>query len=201
MVSIAQTTKKYHGKMAEGYEEKRTKQGRWALENSAVEKLLSVLAPVASVLDCPVGTGRFVPLYAKLSISTVIGIDASTTMLALARKKVTPRMRQHATVEMMEGNAAALDASDKLVDAVVCIRFLDLIDEDAMRKVVGELCRVARKAVILTIRLGDEYVPKSNTATHDRAKFNALVKKLGWKIEENIPIFEAGWSVMRLGRK
>lgn len=201
MVSITQTARKYHGRKAATYDEIRTKQQRWTLENDAVDKLLRKLKPVSSVLDVPVGTGRFLPLYEVLSVATVFGVDVSEEMLALARQKVTRRMRQNATVELALGDATKLDASDATVDVVVCVRFLDLIDEEAMRKVVTELCRVARRGVILTIRLGDAYVPKTNTAEHDRAAFNRLVKKLGWRVEESIPIFDAGWTVMRLGRK
>ncbi len=195
MVSIAQTTKKYHGKMAENYEDKRTKQGRWALENAAVEKLLTG-QPLAWVLDMPTGTGRFLPLYKKLKVGTVVALDASSSMLSQAKRKAKP-----VDTVFIEGNATGTHYKNDNFSGTVCIRFLDLIDEEAMQAVMREMARVSRSFIILTIRLGDEYVPKSNTATHDRAKFNALVKKLGWKVEESIPIFEAGWTVMRLGRK
>lgn len=198
MVSIEQTRRKYHGRKAETYDEIREKQGRWRLENEAVAHLLP--GGLTSVLDCPVGTGRFLPLYDSRKVPCVLGIDASEEMLALARKKVN-RRRTGAVTLMVVGDAANLEGSDRTWDACICVRFLDLIDETAMRAVVTELCRVARRAVILTIRLGESYVPKVNTATHDRRKFNALVKKLGWTIEESIPIFDAGWVVMRLGRR
>lgn len=201
MVSMAQTKRKYHGRKAETYDAVRTKQQRWTLENAAVASMLTKLKPVASVMDVPVGTGRFLPLYAELNIGAVCGVDASEEMLALARKKIPRSMRQHATVELMVGDATKLDGSDATWDTVVCVRFLDLIDEDAMRAVLTELCRVARRAVVLTIRLGENYVPKVNTATHDRNAFKRLVKKLGWKVEEAYEIFDAGWVVIRLGRK
>lgn len=197
MVSIAQTMKKYHGRKAETYDEIRTKQGRWHLENAAVEKMLST-CDLSHVLDCPVGTGRFLALYRKIGTKMVTGIDASSSMLSLAGKKTKGGGM---FLRLSTGDATATEKQDKEFSTTVCVRFLDLIDEEAMRRVMAEITRVTSHSIVLTIRLGDAYVPKSNTAEHDRAKFNALVKRLGWKIEESIPIMNAGWTVMRLGRK
>lgn len=198
MVSIAQTSKKYRGRKAETYDAIRSKQQRWALENDAVEQLLPV--DITSVLDCPVGTGRFIPLYAKRKI-TVIGVDASEEMLRLARKKKmwSGRLVLGDATDLSEGSGQ--DNYRFEADAVVCVRFLDLIDQDAMYRVMKELMRVARRHVVLTIRLGDEYVPKVNTATHSRKAFLRLVSVNGWKVDHMIPIFKAGWMVVRLGRK
>lgn len=200
MVTIDQTRKKYHGRKAETYDAIRVRQARWDIENSEVERMLRALKP-HSVLDCPVGTGRFLRMYDALEVGRVWGVDTSTTMLALARKKVPSRMRKY--VELTQGDATALyerEFLDKDVTVAVCVRFLDLIDEEAMRSVVRELCRVARRAVILTIRLGDVYVNKSNTATHSRKKFFALVNRLGWSVLETVPVLRAGWTIVRLGR-
>lgn len=200
MVSIEQTAKKYHGRKAVTYDAVRTKQQRWTLENEAVERLLGIPNGVKSVVDVPVGTGRFLPLYRRLGIIDITGVDVSEEMLKLAKRK---RVGAHLHV----GDATALAEPDGqpyeygAFDVAVCVRFLDLIDEAAMRRVMAELMRVARRAVVLTIRWGENYVPKVNTATHDRNAFKRLIKRHGWGIEETVPIFEAGWVVMRLGRR
>lgn len=206
MVSIAQTSKKYRGRKAETYDAVRKRQVRWRLENEAVERMLMALRP-RSVLDCPVGTGRFIATYRGIdSIDYVLGIDASKEMLVLAGRRV----RRGDQISLVRGTMPecladyAMLAENTLTggyDVAVCVRFLDLIEEEAMRQVVGELLRVARRAVILTIRWGEDYVPKVNTATHDRNGFKRLVRRLGWRIEETVPIFDAGWVVMRLGRR
>jgi ubiquinone/menaquinone biosynthesis C-methylase UbiE len=205
MVSIEQTSKKYRGRKAETYEAVRTKQGRWRLENEAVERMLAAMKPT-SVLDCPVGTGRFLPLYAKLGIRLVIGVDASEEMLALAQRKLSRRARNCGYLKLVRGDASDLSRSVGMrdpysVDVTVCVRFLDLIDEQAMRRVMHELMRVTRRSVILTIRLGENYVSKVNTATHDQRAFLRLVGRAGWQVEEMVPIFKQGWQVIRLGRK
>ena len=194
MVTIDQTRKKYHGRKAATYDEIRRRQRRWKIENETVERMLRQLSPI-NVLDCPVGTGRFLAVYRALGC-TVLGIDASRSMINLARKK----LRGHGYTTLEVGDATATDLRDRSYDTVVCVRFLDLIDEAAMRAVMRELCRVAGRAVILTIRLGPQYVNKSNTATHSGNKFMLMVRRLGWRVEESVPVLNAGWTIMRLGR-
>jgi len=196
-VSIEKTSKRYRGKMARGYETKRKTQYRWDIENKTVEDMLKLLRP-ETVLDVPVGTGRFLKVYQKLGILNVTGIDSSEEMLELAHRK---RIDKTANYRLRIGDARKLAASEKSHDVAVCVRFLDLIDEEAMREVVKELCRVAVRAIILTIRLGPKYIPKSNTATHDSNKFRALVRSQGFNIIKEVPVLNAGWQIMRLERR
>jgi ubiquinone/menaquinone biosynthesis C-methylase UbiE len=195
MVSLEDTRRKYYGQTALGYFAKRRKQLRWKLENKIVKEMLereleNHHQPL-SVLDAPCGEGRFLSLYVGLKLR-VTGLDSSADMLKLAAK------RGWRPKELEDGDVTKLHFATNSHDFAVCVRFLDLIPEEAMRQSVRELCRVARHAVILTIRLGDEYVPKSNTATHDRVKFSRLVRSLGWHAAESVPIFKQGWCVMRL---
>lgn len=196
MVSIQATSKKYRGRKAATYDAVRQKQRRWRLENEIVERMLRELRP-KTVLDVPVGTGRFLELYNSLNVEIVTGIDSSDAMLSQAALRKSSRRMVRL---LLVGDAAALEDTPKH-EVSVCVRFLDLIDEDAMRRVVRELCRVTRRAIICTIRYGDKYVPKVNTAEHDRSKFRALVRRCGFEIHEEVPIFEAGWHVVQMRRK
>lgn len=198
MVSLEKTTNKYHGKMASGYETKRKKQIRWHRENEIVASFLP--PKLTTVLDCPVGTGRFLDLYRERGALSVIGIDASDSMLALAQKKLTKKAGR-TKFDLRVGDATATGLKDKSVAVSVCVRFLDLIDEDGMQKTVKELCRVTKDQIVLTIRFGDKYVPKSNTAEHDQKKFWAMVRRLGWDKTVTEGIFDAGWHVISLSRK
>jgi len=207
MVSYEATRRKYRGKMASGYEAKRRRQIRWSIENATVEQMLSDLRPGATLLDCPVGTGRFTELYLRRGIAFT-GVDASSEMLDLAREKLHLRTvsvsvggKSTVTARVQEGDATKLDFKSRSFDVAVCVRFLDLIDDETMRRVVRELTRVARRRIVLTIRLGEKYAPKVNTATHNDKKFRSLISLSGWEIAEEIPIFGAGWVVMRLERK
>lgn len=196
-VSIEKTAKKYFGKKASSYETIRKKQIRWDLENKAVGAMLSAAKP-KTVLDVPVGTGRFFSHYEHLGVRGT-GIDISQAMLDLAALKKKRDGRPNITLQL--GDAQKTGFKDASFDCSVCVRFLDLIDEKAMQTVVRELGRVTKKTIIATIRLGDTYVPKSNTAEHDSKKFRRLVDNMGWKITEEVPIFKAGWVVLKMERK
>lgn len=192
-VSIDKTTKKYHGQMAAVYDAKRIKQRRWHEENEAVEEMMKGLRKGATVLDCPVGTGRFLKTWEKMGYRAT-GLDASDAMLDLAKRKSKK-------FPLVLGSATELESMFKTkFDAGVCVRFLDLIDEGAMREVVGQLSAVVKSRLVLTIRLGSRYVPKVNTAEHDEKKFRALMSKHKWKQTADKPIFEAGWHVLRFDR-
>jgi len=186
------TARKYRGKMASGYEAKRMKQLRWHQENAIVRGMLE--GARGSVLDVPVGTGRFLAMYNELGLHPVVGIDSSDEMLKLAARKGFP-------YELENGDARKLRFADRSFDNVVCVRFLDLIDEPAMTAVVTELLRVASSRVIATVRFGPAYILKSNTATHDEVKFKALISQLGWQITEAVLIFDAGWHVLKMEKR
>jgi ubiquinone/menaquinone biosynthesis C-methylase UbiE len=196
MVSLRQTSLKYHGEKAKTYDAVRTKQARWDVENQIVGGWLAELKP-KSVLDCPVGTGRFIADYVKLGCD-VLGMDISDEMIELAEKK--QKKLKAGYVRFQQGSATETGAKDKAFDGSVVVRFLDLIDEDAMRAVVTEMARVSRRFIICTIRLGEKYVPKSNTAEHDAKKFRALVKRLGFKIEKSEQFRQGSWHILLLKR-
>jgi ubiquinone/menaquinone biosynthesis C-methylase UbiE len=198
-VSIEATSKKYHGRKAATYETVRTKQKRWHRENELVEEFLQG-KKLGRVLDIPVGTGRFLRLYNHMNATAVDGIDSSDEMLALAAKKLK-RLHRAPLVALLKGDARKVARADRYYDTTVCVRFLDLIDEEAMRTVVKELCRVTKNQIVLTIRFGPKYLPKSNTAEHDERKFKALISKQGWHIARAEPIRDAGWHVLSLERK
>lgn len=201
MVSIVQTSRKYRGRKAETYDAVRGKQARWKIENETVSRMLGELRP-RSVVDCPVGTGRFLETYATLGVASVSGYDISNEMLVLARDKNKKLHKKYPNtlIGLYQGSALEIDQTVS-ADVAVCVRFLDLIEEKAMRVVVTELCRIACRGIVLTIRLGSEYVPKVNTSTHDKKRFRLLVTRLGWEISESVPVLNAGWEIIRLERR
>jgi len=76
----------YSGDRAEGYDERRAKSTRWKNEIAAMDAMLGAVK-ATRVLDCPFGTGRWVPQYLDHGLS-VIGVDLSAGMLAEARTKI-----------------------------------------------------------------------------------------------------------------
>jgi ubiquinone/menaquinone biosynthesis C-methylase UbiE len=179
----------YRGRKASEYDEKRGKQKKWHEENTIVESYLRVAS--GSVLDVPVGTGRYLGSYARMK--RIVGIDTSEEMLALARTKSKK-------AELAIGDATCLKFIDNEFDTVVCVRLLHLMNEKNMRAALREVCRVAKSTVVLTAQLGAAFRAGHEVATHDERAFRALIKKLGWRVTEEKRITAAGWHVMKLER-
>lgn len=190
-VNIETTSKKYRGSMARNYDTKRKKQQRWDAENAAVESMVEDLKRGTTLLDAPMGTGRFLSLWKQKGFK-FSGVDSSDEMIELAVKKGWPR-----------GSASVLrlDEPSKLsADVVVCVRFFDLIDEKGLYAVLDNLNKIAKRRIVCTIRFGVKYEPKSNTAEHDEKKFTGWLKRRGWQVTRRVPVFNAGWHVLQLDR-
>jgi len=67
------------------------------------------------VLEVAVGTGRSLPFYT--SATSLTGVDLSSEMLALARRRAEAR---GLPVDLREGDAEALPVDDAAYDTVVC---------------------------------------------------------------------------------
>ena len=147
-------TAKYHArwgykdKTAEEYDRKRSKRKKWKREMAAMQALAAGFEPGASVMDIPVGTGRFLPLYLS-GRHAVYGIDISGDMLRQAMEKRSPG---HNHVYMVMGEAEYIPFPDKSIDYAVCIRLLNWVTKPVFNQVVTELLRVARKGIILGYR-------------------------------------------------
>ncbi|TDC49529.1 class I SAM-dependent methyltransferase [Jiangella ureilytica] len=110
--------------------------------------------PVGVALDAACGTGRHAAHLAELG-HTVIGVDSSPEMLALARAKV-PAGR------FLLGELASLPVPDATVDVVVCALALAHVPD--LRPVFAEFARVLRPGGSLVVsdprgRLGDTGLP------------------------------------------
>ena len=77
---------RYTGGLAHGYEAERTGGPEWPREQAIVERFLGLLPRGVTLLDVPVGTGRFLPFYKACDLR-VTGLDISLDMLAKARSK------------------------------------------------------------------------------------------------------------------
>jgi SAM-dependent methyltransferase len=96
----------------------------------------------ASILDIPCGTGRFAALLGARGLRYT-GADLSPAMLDRARAK-TPAAR------WLVADAARLPFDDGEFDVALCIRFLHLVRDPALRVAfLRELRRVARLGVVV----------------------------------------------------
>ena len=131
----------YYGEHATGYEERRSKSSLWRREDIAVSKLL-VNGPV---LDAPIGTGRYIPLYKEKGLEFT-GFDASKDMISVALRR--------ADFDYEIGDITELPFADSQFGTAICSRLLNWLSPERMSKAVRELRRVSAEQ-ILGIRFGN----------------------------------------------
>ena len=140
----------YESEQASAYDAARSSDQKWQAEHDVVAAFLTRAAPKrASILDVPVGTGRFFDLYAHGEHS-LLGIDVSSAMLAEASIKRDGFPGLDATLTL--GDITALDLDAGAVDVSVCIRLLNLIEISVVEQALTELARVTRRHLIVGIR-------------------------------------------------
>lgn len=144
-IGAAAIRDRYRGRIAAAYDKRRSRQSKWKAEHKSLDAFLGHIGPGRSVLDIPVGTGRFLALYAKHGLSA-IGMDVSEDMLAQARAK-------DGGADLRLGDALNIALPAASVDVAVCVRFLTWVTAGEMRQVLAELSRVARNSVIVSVRL------------------------------------------------
>lgn len=153
MESVPEYQHEYQGAEAQGYEERRTRDQKWQNEDAALTALLDVAAPSpASLLDIPVGTGRFLPHYAERG-HTVVGADISSDMLGVAGEKLVTLADHHITLEHQDITNLSFD--DDAFDVSICVRLLNLVDVGVVEAAVAELARVSRSHLIVGLRTYD----------------------------------------------
>ena len=90
------------------------------------------------VLEVGIGSGINLPLYTA-NATTVIGLDPSSRLLAMARK---PMRHAAGPVELIEGSAEDIPLGDRSIDTVVTTRTMCSIPD--VPKALGEMRRVLK---------------------------------------------------------
>ena len=96
-----------------------------------------------AILDVGAGTGRAALLLARAG-ANVTALDASSEMLAVARRRAT---EEGVTVRFLVGDAHALDFPARSFDVAVSLRVI--MHTPQWRQCIGELCRVANQLVVV----------------------------------------------------
>jgi ubiquinone/menaquinone biosynthesis C-methylase UbiE len=181
------TEERYRGVIASEYEQRRSQKPKWKAETAVITDMLKDKPAGTEVLDIPVGTGRFLPLYDELGFD-MIGMDINEEMLAEARKKGMHDLRC--------GDILNIDLPDDSVDLALAIRIVNLIRPPDMQRALRELQRVSRFEVIFNVRTGD--VRPGHF--HDPQNIEDIEAALlpGWYIAENREIHEPDFRMIRL---
>jgi len=177
----------YYGKVAANYENRRSKQDWWHVEQMEMKSLLETLPKGLSVVDIPFGTGRFVPYFLERGYE-VHGLDASDEMLNTASKILGDDYNK---CSVKTGSAMDLDYDDGQFDLLVSTRFIrDIIVAEDARRALKEFARITRKLAI--IQLGQNTNKKSDPIDPQvilESRLNAedniqLLKDCGFKVVE-----------------
>ncbi len=116
-------------------------------ELGLVARAFQLIPKPASVLDVPCGGGRVTVLLGQLGYEMSAG-DYSDPMRQITRETTAANGLK---VEVFKEDIEQLSQRDKSFDAIICFRFFHhLPNAELRRKVVGELCRVARRHVAMS---------------------------------------------------
>jgi ubiquinone/menaquinone biosynthesis C-methylase UbiE len=180
-MASAEQADRYRGTVATGYDSYRLRQPKWHREQEIMAELLKALPSNATLLDVPVGTGRFFEFYKALDVRPT-GVDISNDMLAQARQKAG---EVGLAITLAEGNILKLGYPDRTFDAAICIRLFNLIPLADVARAVSELARVSRRYVIVGAR---HFTPAAELSTRPISFLGQLLVKLRAKIRKGVLI-------------
>lgn len=146
-MSFENLATKYVGKTAENYERNRAGH-KWDSEHQAIEELLAAVPRGSTVLDIPIGTGRLLPLFSARGFD-VSGVDVSADMLAQARATAKSL---GLPVRLIRADVRSVPFPDDSFELVLCLRFLNLVDEIGLDLVLTELARLSEDKLLVGVR-------------------------------------------------
>ncbi len=111
----------------------------------ALESILRLAEPGASLLDCPAGTGRLAELIMRRRIA-YFGADISMEMLQIAREKMGAVGDD---LPLLRSDATLLPFGDHQFDFVLCFKFISLLPVEIRLLVLREISRVCGKFLVI----------------------------------------------------
>ena len=143
----------YRDEIAKSYVGRRSGSLKWRREQDLIGRLIGRLPRGSSILDVPFGTGRFLRVYATHG-HRVYGVDISSDMLVEARRG---QPGTSSVKGLIQGDAESLPLANGAVDYVLCMRLLNLTPLSVFGAVVSEFSRIARKGIILEVRVTRQF--------------------------------------------
>jgi SAM-dependent methyltransferase len=194
----------YSRRHAQAYEGNR--QGkRWLAEAKAFRSLYDKVNPT-SVLDCPVGTGRWFDVYQEYG-AAVTGIDLSNDMLAEAAKKAAPGTK----IVLKQDDLLAPKGGELKVayDLIVCTRFVHWLRLSDVARLIARFSATESRFLVLGARVQADTPTRRRKRSwlgwikharffshvHDEEALLAILHERGWTLVERERIGRGGsWS-------
>jgi ubiquinone/menaquinone biosynthesis C-methylase UbiE len=145
---------KYDAAVAANYERDRIGEAHWQAEQDCVARH-AASHRLGTVLDLPVGTGRFLEMLA--AADAYVGVDISEHMLAEARARATSLALKQ--VDLLKGDALALPFEAGRFDTTLCFRLAHLLPPALIPGLLAELARVTRGTLLLQAYVAQAAAP------------------------------------------
>ena len=139
----------YTADVAAKYDDVRKKDRYWDWEDEVLAKALALLNSGDYVVDCPFGTGRFLPLYKKYDFK-VLGLDISDDMLFEADKKVK-QLNLEDKVKLVKADLNEFKYMGEPLKALVSFRLLHLISPENVEDYVNSLAAMPSRYIFLQL--------------------------------------------------
>jgi hypothetical protein len=139
---------RYTSEGARDYDALREGSKRFRNEEAAFAAFFGKVKP-QSVIDCPFGTGRWLPFYQKIK-GPIIGIDLSEDMLRAAKLKIEGGPSVDLTLicsSVFEYDFGKLSADPP--DVLVCTRFVNWVSAPMMKLAISNLSTSGAKWAII----------------------------------------------------
>lgn len=121
---------------------------RWAAEQEAVHQVFDRLPAAATVLDCPVGNGRWAEQLLRRG-HRVTGVDMSEAMLKAASARLERvEGAPGELVSLQQGDAECLQFPSGSFDVVFSHALTKHLPAGVQDRVFAEFARVSRQAVV-----------------------------------------------------
>lgn len=124
----------------------------------------------------------------------VVALDVSAPILELARNAAGSR-RHAGTVTFVCGDACSLPFANRSFDTVSALHVLEHLAPSSASRALQEMCRVARRRVIVAVPMEEEADPAyDHLQRFDREGLIDLGEKTGWRC--GFEDYLGGWIVL-----
>jgi ubiquinone/menaquinone biosynthesis C-methylase UbiE len=131
-----------------------------------------------SVLEIGSGPGGNLELVTALGAESITGVDVSSSMLAIARKRLD------AKVDLVQVNGTELPFPDNRFDIVFTSTVLQHnTNEEDLQKLAAEICRVAGNDIYIFERIEKKITGHESNTGRPVSYYKALFEKHGCKLE------------------
>lgn len=140
----------YSGKNAANYNNQRAGGRKWKAEQQYVENFIRTATDIKSVIDAPAGTGRYHSVVeTSFHVEKAYGYELSEDMLKVARF-IKTRKWEYVKLDLINEDIPVK------ADLTVCMRMLNLINEEDALSITRNILNSSNQYVILGLRHHDE---------------------------------------------